>query len=233
MARRPLTLAEEPEIPLYQGDMDEDLRVVSRNGLAERITGGLSHPSKMPSVAWGISAFRCKVGSALGKVENSVCASCYAMRGRYGFANVQRKLEERYRGLFSPLWTPSMVFLLNWNCDRHFRWFDSGDVQSEPQLLNICAVARHTRHLLHWLPSREAAIVRACKDAIPENLIVRLSAPMVDGPPPKDWPTVSSVYSDQPREGSVPCPAHQQGNRCADCRACWTPQIHEIAYPLR
>src|SRR5947207_15588532 len=87
------------DVPLYQGDLEADLRIGSRNRLAETITGGLSFTSKMPCPSWGIPATRCKIGSVLAQRDGSVCSRCYAMRGRYQFEAVQRKLEERYQGL--------------------------------------------------------------------------------------------------------------------------------------
>src|SRR4051812_38711745 len=114
MARLSLPLAS--EIPLYQGDMQADLQVVSRNRLAEMITGGLSAPGKMPCPAWGISAARCRVGSLLAAQPATTCEACYARKGAYRLDNVRNKLEPRYRGLFHPLWTPAMAFLIRYFC---------------------------------------------------------------------------------------------------------------------
>jgi hypothetical protein len=217
--------------------MAEDLKAVSRNRLAEKITGGLSITQKMPCPSWGIPATRCKLGSILAQRANTVCGSCYALKGRYRFSHVQQKLEERYRGLFQPLWTPAMVFLIRWYADRYFRWFDSGDLQGESHLRNIRTVAEHTPEIQHWLPTREAAIVRAVRDRIgefPENLTVRLSGHYVDGPPP-DWPTTSTVAREAHREtheGSYACPSRLQGNSCGDCRACWSPEVPQVVYTL-
>ena len=56
---------------------------------ARAFVGGVSTPSKMPGLSWNISAKRCKLGSVLREqIENSVCASCYALKGRYRFRNV-------------------------------------------------------------------------------------------------------------------------------------------------
>ena len=120
MSRRTLSLAGDDfsEVPLYTGDVEADLRIVSRNQLASRITGGLSYPTKMPCPAWGISATRCRVGSLLAKQAGTVCSACYAMRGRYLFPAVQEALERRYRGLFHELWTPSMIFLVRYLCGQ-------------------------------------------------------------------------------------------------------------------
>ena len=94
MTRSPLPLAgeTEPDIPLYTGDIDADAWVLLRGGLAERITGGLSYPSKMDCPAWGISATRCRIGSILARQENTVCAGCDAMKGTFRATNVADKL---------------------------------------------------------------------------------------------------------------------------------------------
>src|SRR5205814_1157680 len=110
-------------ISLYTGNMENDLQIVSRNRAAEKITGGLSFTTKMPCPSCGISAFRCQLGSILAEKEGTVCHECYAQKGRYRFGAVQAKLEERYRGLFNPLWTPAMVFLIRWHAEGYFRWF--------------------------------------------------------------------------------------------------------------
>ena len=221
----------EPEIPLYAGDMVTDLQIVSRNRLAETITGGLSFPSKMPCPAWGISAARCRVGQALARTVGTTCHSCYAMRGTYTFASVQAKLEQRYRGLFHPLWTPAMVFLINYYCDRYFRLFDSGDLIGENHLRNIITIARHTPEVSIWLPTREYQVVRTCAEEIPPNLTVRVSAHQVDGEAPSWWPTSSTVTSEQ-EAGEGVCPALDQDNHCDECRACWSKEIRNVAYRL-
>ncbi len=205
--------------------MAEDLAIVGRDRLAEKITGGLSFNQKMPCPSWGIPATRCKIGSVLAAKEGTTCAGCYARKGRYNFPSVQAKLEQRYQGLFHPLWTPSMVLLVNYFSDKYFRWFDSGDLQGEAHLRNICAVAAATPQISHWLPTREAETVRAVGE-FPPNLTVRLSAAMIDGKPPR-WPTTSTVVT----EGAT-CPAPQQGNACGECRSCWDRKVKNVAYKL-
>ena len=39
----------------YRGDINRDLITVGRASLAEKITGGLSNPGKMPEAAWAAS----------------------------------------------------------------------------------------------------------------------------------------------------------------------------------
>jgi hypothetical protein len=218
-------------VPLYRGDVETDLRLVARNRLAETITGGLSLTSKMPCPSWGISATRCRIGQALAQRENTVCSGCYALRGRYRFSAVQAKLEARYQGLFQPLWTPAMVFLVRYYCDRYFRLFDSGDLQGTNHLRYIITLARHVPDVQMWLPTREYEVVRACAAEVPDNLTVRVSAHQVDGEPPLWWPTTSTVTSAQAAGDGI-CPAKDQNNHCGECRACWDRNAANVAYRL-
>jgi hypothetical protein len=128
--------------------------------------GGLSKPSKMPSYGYSLSAFKCKVGSKLRKVEGSTCYECYAMAGRYVFPNVQEALDRRMDKLLNnPKWVDAMVFLLLHYCTKSkvFRWHDSGDIQSLDHLQKIVAIAERTPNITHWLPTREVGIVQEFK----------------------------------------------------------------------
>ncbi len=214
----------------YQGDINRDLITVGRASLAEKITGGLSSPGKMPERAWGIPATRCKLGSVLAETPGSVCSICYARRGRYSLGQVKRKLNDRYQGLENSLWVPAMVLLIRWHVGRYFRWFDSGDLTGDSHLHNICQIAKHTRDVLHWLPTQEYEIVREYSETIPDNLVIRLSAQMVDGEPPTWWPTTSAVYTAKPLSDAHVCPALDQENYCGACRACWDKSVGNVAY---
>ena len=69
---------------------------------AREITGGLSKPSKMPGPAHNLPAVACKTGAKLAQVPGSVCAGCYALKGRYRFNNVQAALQRRLKALEHP-----------------------------------------------------------------------------------------------------------------------------------
>lgn len=230
-----LPLTEHREIPLYEGDIDEDLKLITNDTIAEGISGALSNPGKMPEKALGISAFRRRTGSILAEQEGTVCSDCYARKRRFKHPKVQQKLESRFEGLHHPLWVPAMIHLIRMQVSRYFRWLDSGDLQSLSMLKNIVTVCEHTRHILHWLPTKEAGILSSIDVPIPENLVIRLSGTMVDGLPPTLWPLTSTVVSgrDEPvRDGSIRCEATLRGNRCGDCRACWgsTPNIEYVKH---
>lgn len=199
-------------------------------------TGGLSAPSKMPCHGWSIPADRCAMGSILRKLEGSTCRGCYALKGRYVFPNVQDALERRLQAWKDDRagWRDAMVESILKTGRPFFRWFDSGDLQGVEMLEDIAAVAWRTPGVSHWLPTREKAIVRACAGAIPSNLTVRLSAPMVgesirpqgslEGIP------TSAVHRDDVPSGAHRCPAPEQSGKCGDCRACWNPEVREVSY---
>ena len=113
------------------------------------------------------------------------------------------------------------------------RWHDSGDIQSQDHLAKICAVARGTPWLQHWLPTREAKMVTdyvKAGNAIPANLTIRLSATMVDGAAPKACSLTSTVHDRSAGEGHR-CPAPAQGNKCGECRMCWS-DVANVSYHI-
>ena len=198
--------------------------------------GGLSKPSKMPSYGYSLSAFKCKVGSKLREVLNSTCANCYALKGRYIFPNVQEALDRRMDKLMNnPKWVDAMVFLILHYCTKTkvFRWHDSGDLMSLEHLLAIVQIAKATPNVKHWLPTREVKIVQEYKQKygeFPSNLVVRISATMVNGVPHKFHEHSSTVATSNDLAIGHLCPAPKQENKCGDCRACWDTNIKNVTY---
>ena len=108
-----------------------------------------------------------------------------------------------------------------------FRWHDSGDLQSVQHLRNIFDVCLATPAVSHWMPTREAKILKEIKtEEIPKNLIIRMSSHMIDQGPVKSWPWTSTVATD----GKHNCPASKQGNECGSCRACWNKDLKNVSY---
>lgn len=198
-------------------------------GAANLITGGLSKPSKMPGHAYGLPAAECKVGAALQKIPNSVCANCYALKGMYRFRNVQDAQYRRLQAIQHPRWIEAMVFLIKRLKVPFFRWHDSGDLQGLWHLKAIVEVAEQLPDVKFWLPTREKVFVhsylRQVKPSFPPNLTVRVSAALVDGPAPVGFPNTSTVVSSSPT-----CPAPKQNNECGTCRACWDPTVQNVSY---
>jgi len=97
----------------------------------------------------------------------------------------------------------------------------------------IAEVARQTPGCKHWLPTREYGIIAEFirkNGALPENLIIRLSAMFPDVPVkiPASLQgianiTASNVHSKKPL--GTECRAPKNNGKCGDCRLCWNSQI--------
>ena len=191
---------------------------------AKEITGGLSLPSKMPGPAYNLPAQACITGAKLVKIPGSVCAGCYALKGRYRFSNVRLALARRLERLKHPQWVFAMTVLIKG--EEVFRWHDSGDLQSSWHLKRIFEVCEATPETRHWLPTREAKFLPLNTDSIPKNLIIRMSSHRIDQKPVKFWPWTSTVST-----GDFTCPASKQGNECKSCRNCWSREVANVSYP--
>lgn len=211
------------------------------------LIGNLSAPSKMPCQAYNLPASRCVTGSKLAKIVGTICSQCYAMRGNYGFKNVQDCLNRRADSVNDSNWVDAMVTaILGTESSGFFRWHDSGDVQSVEHLRKIVDVCNRTPKIKHWLPTREFAFVRkflAAGGVIPKNLCVRFSAVMIDGPTPDSAAKACGVCvsgaarekahkgaSSLASQGGYTCPAPTQGNKCLTCRLCWNKKRFSVTY---
>jgi len=191
---------------------------------ARKITGGLSKPSKMPGPAYNLPAQACITGAKLAKIPGTVCAGCYALKGRYNFRNVRLALARRLESLKHPQWVFAMTVLIKG--EEVFRWHDSGDLQSSWHLKRIFEVCEATPETSHWLPTREAKFLPLNSDSIPKNLIIRMSSHRIDQKPVTFWPWTSTVST-----GSFSCPASKQDNECKSCRNCWDREVANVSYP--
>ncbi len=201
----------------------------------------LSNTSKMPGKSWSIPAALCITGSVLRKIKGSVCADCYAFTGAYAWTPTQKALNTRLdkfnQNNQSGAWQHAIAKLIS--NDKQFRWFDSGDLQSLAMLLAICTVCRLTPNTSHWLPTREKKIVNQFLQAgfkFPDNLIVRVSAPMVDPGALPSFEHTSTVHKDSAPMG-YSCPASASKGALAtcaahNCTACWDKSVSNISYNL-
>jgi hypothetical protein len=191
---------------------------------ARKIVGGLSTPGKMPCYSINLPATECKTGTKLARVPGTTCHGCYALKGRYRFGPVKKAMARRMEALLHPQWTVAMIALMKGF--KHFRWHDSGDLQSVTHFKNILNVAKATPDTQHWLPTRESGLMKLIDpDVIPKNLRIRLSATKVNGPAPKWWPWTSTVSTT-----TKTCPAPDQGGKCRSCRACWDRSVSNVVY---
>ena len=222
--------------------------------------GGLSAPSKMNhSFSYSIPATTCITGAKLVKVKNSVCNGCYALKGRYNFNNVQNALTRRYNILNEALndkkkeklFIDSFVYALKHYEKKytHFRWLDSGDLQSVKHLKIIAKIANLTPNIKHWLPTREYSFYNEYlkTEKQPSNLVVRVSAHMINKTAPKKYKNVSNVIKGmklngftcnanknilKPKEICTKCNTKlsKGGVHCCNCTACYNPKVKTINY---
>lgn len=225
----------------------------------------LSNTSKMPSKSINRSAFLCHVGAVLSKLEGSTCYKCYAQKGMYRMPNVVNKMKVREEFFNSPNFVPIMIYLINTlpidkiTKTKLFRWFDSGDVDNVKMALNILEIADNTKDCLHWIPSRENKIWKQVKEIrnIPDNVILIISAPMVNGVPSKSFENTSTVNSEIGKfvigfecqafrtfkNGNMLSleeyknlkrndPIKKELGNCGNCRTCWNKDIKNRSYPL-
>jgi hypothetical protein len=168
------------------------------------------------------------------QVAGSICAFCYALKGRYVFPNVQAAMEKRFASLTHDLWVDAMTYLINKANNPHFRWHDSGDLQGIWHLEKIVKVAKNLPHISFWLPTREYSFVSeyiAKGGEVPFNLTIRLSALMMNGPAPVGLAErLGLCVSGASNKGEFNCPSSKQGNKCGSCRACWHKNEFAINY---
>ena len=201
------------------------------------VGGGLSNTSKMPGFSYSLPTEACGVGAVLSNVPDSPCSKCYAKRGNYRWPNVKRVLATRLASLADERWVEAMVALINYTSlerrgkrSKYFRWHDSGDLQSPAHLEAIFEVCRQTPGVHHYLPTKEYRLIKENAHQVPDNLVIRVSAPRWDqGPVNMGLGTTSTVHRDSTPVGFA-CPSQDQDHRCGDCRACWDASVSNISY---
>ena len=202
------------------------------------ISGGCTKTTKMPSESYSLPAKACITGSKLVNVKGSVCEGCYALKGNYHrFAKTIEPLQyKRLESIKNPLWVEAMVKLIG--NKPFFRWHDAGDLQSVEHLSKIVQIARRLDKTLFWLPTREANIVKDLlkTESIPVNLVIRISAMMIDQPAklPRSLQgqvnvLTSTVHKDLELTG-FKCVAPSQQGKCGSCRACWDNTVTNVSY---
>lgn len=201
---------------------------------AQAIAGTLSKPSKMPCHGYGISATLCKTGQQLAKIAGSVCSDCYACKANYQYPSVKTAHAKRVAHIGSQVWQDAMIYMISKANDQFFRWHDSGDLQSTGHLKAIVNIAIALPNVRFWLPTKEKAILASAKRAgliIPDNLIIRLSAAMVDSDKVnRELTGFVSLVQDKAELSGFHCRAPQQQGKCEDCRACWDKANDTIVY---
>ena len=197
------------------------------------LVGGFSSPSKMPCYSWSISARDCRTGSKLRKIADSVCSKCYAMKGNYNFPCVVNAHTKRLNAVKGPRFVEAFVYLIKCLDQKHFRLFDSGDLQSTSMLRKFVEIARECPEVEFWMPTKEYKIVTsylASGGIIPNNLTIRLSGYMIDADGPVAIAKKNGLVISEVRTVGYNCPSSTTGNKCATCRACWDKKTFNVVY---
>ena len=200
---------------------------------AKEIIVSLGRAGKMPCPTYNTPAKLCKTGSKLRKIKGSTCNGCYAMKGNYLFPSVAQGLQKRFDAFKHKRFVEAMSYMINRYSKKsgYFRWFDSGDLKDIQMLEKIVMICQATADIKHWLPTREVKVVsnylKIYKE-FPDNLLVRVSSPMIDGKPLK-FDYTSTVHHKQKAIGHD-CPSRFQDNKCMDCRACWCKEVKNVSY---
>ena len=164
--------------------------------------------SKIPGSSYSTDSFACRVGSKLALVAGSTCDKCYARRIQSYRDSANKGWTDNYRKATSliaidpQLWASAIVKQIVHQANKtsvyFHRWFTAGDLDSVEMLEAIYRVARMTPEIKHWLPTREAKIVKQCRELHgpePDNLTIRISSTMIDDGPITSHANTSTVHT--------------------------------------
>ena len=71
--------------------------------------------------------------------------------------------------------------------------------------------------------------LRSYTGAIPDNLIIRVSSPMIDQAPLPGFGLTATTHAHLEPFGQA-CNAHLNDGHCGDCRACWDSSVSNVSY---
>jgi hypothetical protein len=224
----------------------------------QRDAGAVSiRNSKMPGSSFAVTTDHCNVGRKLAAIEGSTCHKCYAISIEKRYPSAHKGWTSNYLKATRIIaaaphtWAKAMAFqimrYLEKTGEPFHRWFDGGDLASLEMLRAIVLTCELTPTIKHWLPTREAAIVkayslararerahnaRAYEGVFPPNLVVRVSSTMIDDKPIAGHTHTSTVHRKGAAFEGERCAARDRGNVCGPCRACWSHDVANISYPL-
>lgn len=194
----------------------------------------LSKTSKLGTKSWSLQALETCPGSvdANGDLVPA-CSGCYATQGTYHFPGTKAVRADNKQDWQRDNWVSDMVAAIK--KDKHFRWFDSGDLYSLSLAKKVYDIMVQTPNTKHWLPTRmykfpKFASILSAMQMLP-NVMVRYSSDAVDGTftPNLHGSTILPSATSAPA-GVTVCQAPKQGGKCLDCRACYDKSINVIGY---
>lgn len=205
----------------------------------------LSTPSKMKGTCktWSLQAIETCPGSMGDNGELvEACQNCYATKGFYSMPTVKEPRAENKKDWKREEWVSDFVKILS--KQKHFRFFDSGDMYSLLLAHKMYKVIKQSPHCKFWIPTRQGkfpkfAEIIAKMEKLP-NCVVRQSSDSVSGKTIKGKTTSTIISTDQQtktaskRKNTHICPATIPGNKpnckANNCQACWDKNTKIIAY---
>ena len=108
----------------------------------------LSKTAKLGTLSWSLQAIETCPGS-VGSDGQLVpaCSGCYATTGCYNFKGTKAVRSDNKQDAKRAGWAADMVAALK--KQKHFRWFDSGDMYSLELAEKIYHVMKHTPSTKH------------------------------------------------------------------------------------
>lgn len=196
----------------------------------------LSKAGKMPCKSWSLQArVTCPGSFDSSGTLVQVCEACYATQGMYNMPSVKNVRIYNQQDWKRDDWVDEMVYSIE--KDDYFRWFDSGDCYSKLLALKILLVMRRTPNTKHWLPTRSYKFQKFQRvfdlmNSLP-NVVVRFSGDSIGHIPEGSYSSTTALDSVTPIDGAQMCVAYDhEGNKCLDCRACWSKDVQTISYPI-
>ena len=195
----------------------------------------LSKTSKLGTKSWSLQAFDTCPGARTADGDTvDACRGCYARSGMYHFGAVKAVRAANKADWKRDDWTNDMIIALT--KEKHFRWFDSGDMYSLSLAKKMFNIMLNTPNTKHWLPTRMAKFdkfkdIIAQMQALP-NVMVRVSSDSINGEytPGVHGSTIIPT-ADDATDDMVVCRAYENDGKCGTCRACYDKSVNVIAYP--
>ncbi len=164
------------------------------------------------------------------------CANCYADKGFYHMPTVKNPRIHNAADWKRSDWVADMIETLAGQ--KHFRWFDSGDMFHIDLAEKIFLVMKGSPETNFWLPTRmqkidkfKPVIARMKKLA---NVVVRNSSDSITGERIRGNTTSTIIASSNQLGDAHLCPATVPGNtpncKANNCTACWDKSVKVVAY---
>lgn len=218
---------------------------------AKEICGTVSTSnSKLNCGSWSLPTSKCKVGSKLKNNPKSVCSKCYASRMEKFRSKTEKSYSDNYdKYILSPKknWIDCMLYLIDNSCKKlktsYFRWFVGGDLQDSDMLFRIIEIANNRPKINFWMPTKESNLIMRNYINIPQNLCIRISAPLINPNSIKIYPSNINTCTTYDKKSlyiyGFECPSTQRDkikrkeSTCKACNfKCWDKSVNNITYLL-